>query len=137
LEIKNTIKAGSYLERHIDLGPESFYLSIDGHQVLYRKNNDESTLIIGSATTIGAFEASDIQALNELFLKLKALLTIDVGEFKDFQIITGLRHKGPKRMMICESLNDEKSLFRINGLYKNGYTMGFLAGKKMAELILN
>ena len=31
LESKNTIKAGSYLERTIDLGNSSFYLSIDGH----------------------------------------------------------------------------------------------------------
>ena len=53
----------------------------------------------------------------------------------DYKVTTGLRHKGPKRMLISESLNSEQTLFRINGLYKNGYTMGFLAGQRMVELI--
>jgi hypothetical protein len=135
IEIKNTIKAGSFFERHIDLGPASFYLSIDGHQVLYRKNINESTLILGSATTIGAYEAPDLEALSVLFYKLKNLLTFEIGEIGDFKITTGLRHKGPKRMLMSEALNNELTLFRINGLYKNGYTMSLLAAQKMSELI--
>jgi len=137
IEIKNTIKAGSYFEQNIDLGDKSFYLSIDGHQVLYRKNSFESKLIIGSATTIGAFEAPDYQALAAIFNKVKTLLTFDLGEMSDFKLVTGLRHKGPKRLLICEALDEDKSLFRINGLYKNGYTLGFLASKRMVNLIFN
>lgn len=137
VEVKNTIKAGSYFEKNIDLGPKSFYLSIDGHQVLYRKNPYESKLIVGSATTIGAYEVADFQALASIFNKVKPLLTFDLGEMTDFKIITGLRHKGPKRLLICDSLDTEKTLFRINGLYKNGYTMGFLASKRMYNLIFN
>ena len=137
-EVKNSIKAGSYFEKYCDLGKDSFYLSIDGHQVLYRKNAYESKLIIGSATTMGAFEVPDYQALSLIFNKVKPLLTFDIGEMKDFKVITGLRHKGPKRLLISECLdNEQKSLFRINGLYKNGYTMAFLASKRMLNLIFN
>lgn len=137
-ELKNSIKAGSYFEKNCDLGNNSFYLSIDGHQVLYRKNAHESKLIIGSATTIGAYEAPDYTLLSALFNKVKPLLTFDVGEMTDFKVVTGLRHKGPKRLLICDCLDgEEKSLFRINGLYKNGYTMGFLASKRMVNLIFN
>lgn len=138
IESKNTIKAGTYFEKNIDLGPKSFYLSIDGHQVLYRKNTHESKLIIGSATTIGAYEAPDYAALSLIFNKVKPLLTFDVGEMQSFKTVTGLRHKGPKRLLICNSIDGEgKSLFRINGLYKNGYTMGFLASRRMIDLIFN
>lgn len=136
-ESKNTIKAGSFFERQMDLGPKSFYLSIDGHQVLYRKNAAESTLIIGSATTIGAYEAPDLVGLSILFKKLKDVLKIEIGEMTDFKITTGLRHKGPKRMLISQALDENQTLFRVNGLYKNGYTMGFLASLKMVDLIFS
>lgn len=135
IESKNMIKAGSYLERDINLGDKSFYLSIDGNQVLYRKNTFESKLIIGSATTVGAYEAPDVVALLTLINKLKDLLTFDIGNYSDFKVITGLRHKGPKRLAISEAIDSEKRLFRINGLYKNGYTLGFLAAKRMHDLI--
>ena len=137
IEEKNTIKAGSYLEREIHLGDKSFYYSIDGHQVLYRKNKFESKLIIGSATTVGAYEAPDLIGLHKIYTKLKDILTIEIGEFNDFKIVTGLRHKGPKRLLISEAIDVEKQLFRINGLYKNGYTMGFLAAERMIELIFS
>lgn len=135
LEVKNMIKAGSYLEREIDLGDKSFYLSIDGHQVLYRKNNFESKLIIGSVTTVGAFEVPDIAELMALINKLKDLLTFDLGNFSDFKVVTGLRHKGPKRLLIASAIDSEGRLFRINGLYKNGFTLGLLAAKRMNKLI--
>lgn len=135
IEIKNMIKAGTYLERSIDLGDKSFYLSIDGNQVLYRKNSYESKLIIGSATTIGPYETPDVITLQALVTKLKDLLTFDLGSYADFKLVTGLRHKGPKRMVICEAIDSEKKLFRINGLYKNGYTLGLLGAKRMVDLI--
>lgn len=134
-EEKNTIKAGSYFERDINLGEKSFYLSIDGHQVLYRKNSYEQKLIIGSATTIGAFEAPELAGLAKIFNKVKPLLTFDLGEMSDYRVVTGLRHKGPKRLLICDSFNEAKTLYRINGLYKNGYTMAFLAARRMNDLI--
>lgn len=137
LEEKNTIKAGSYFERDVDLGETSFYLSIDNHNMLYRKNNSESKLIIGSATTMGAFEAADLGALAKIFNNMKATTKLDLGEMTDYKVVTGLRHKGPKRMLISEAIDTNKTLFRINGLYKNGYSLGFLASQKMVNLIFN
>ena len=137
LEEKNSIKAGSYFERDVDLGETSFYLSIDNHNMLYRKNANESKLIIGSATTMGAFEAPDLKALAKIFNNMKAVTKLDLGEMTDYRVITGLRHKGPKRMLISESIDTNKTLFRINGLYKNGYSLGFLASQKMVNLIFN
>ena len=135
IELKNMIKSGSYLERDIDLGSKSFYLTIDGHQVLYRCNALERKLIIGSVTTVGAYEAANPFELNCLFNSLKDLLSFDIGFISDFKIVTGLRHKGPKRLLISEALDSGKRIFRINGLYKNGYTLGLLAAKRMKELI--
>lgn len=135
LEENNVIKAGSFLSREINLNEKSFYLSIDGHLVLYRHNEHEKKLILGNATTIGAYEASDVKALHDLFLKMQGLLTFDLGNFSDYEVTTGLRHKGPKRMILAHELNAEKTLFRINGLYKNGYTMSFLAAERMRQLI--
>ncbi|AUN98355.1 hypothetical protein C0V70_09610 [Bacteriovorax stolpii] len=135
IEDKNTIKAGSFLERDIDLGEKSFYISIDGNYVLYRRNALEKKLIIGSLTTIGAYEAPDVHGLSKLLLKMKGILTFDVGEMKDYKITTGLRHKGPRRLLIAGALDEEKKLFRVNGLYKNGFTMAFLAAKRLEKMI--
>lgn len=137
IEVKNTIKAGSFLEREVELGQKSFYLSIDGHLVLYRHNSFEKKLIIGNVTTIGAYEAPDMAGLKKLFETLKALLTFNPGEFSDFKVTTGLRHKAPKRMLIASAIDPERKLFRINGLYKNGFTMSFLAAKRMKDMIFN
>ena len=135
IEGKNTIKAGSFLERDMDLGEKSFYISIDGHQALYRSNSHEKKLIIGSVTTVGAYEAPDLVGLSKLLDKFRSLLTFNVGEFSDFKITTGLRHKGPKRMLIAGALDSENKLFRVNGLYKNGFTMSFLAAERLKKLI--
>lgn len=137
IELKNMIKAGFYLERSIDLGNQSFYLTIDGNEVLYRKNSSESKLIIGSHTAIGAYEVPDVAALTALIAKLSKLLTFDIGVYSDFKLMTGLRHKGPKRLLICETIDLKKRMFRINGLYKNGFTLGLLAAKRMQNLIFN
>ena len=135
IEEKNTIKPGSYLEREVDLGMKSFYLSIDGHQVLYRNNSYEKKLIVGSISSLGAYEAPDVAGLAKLLEKMNSLLTISLGDYSDFKIVTGLRHKGPKRLLISERIDPEGKLFRINGLYKNGYSMSFLAAERIKKLI--
>lgn len=137
IEEKNSIKPGSYLERDVELGMKSFYLSIDGHQVLYRHNQYEKKLIIGSVSGEGAFLAPDVAGLAKLFTKMKSLLTFSLGDLSDYKIVTGLRHKGPKRLLISECIDGEGRLFRVNGLYKNGYSMSFLAAKRLESLIFS
>lgn len=135
MEEKNTIKAGSYLEKDMDLGESSFFLTIDGHQVLY-KANALKKLQLGSVTTIGAYGAPDLSALESLHEKISGLLNFEIGAFKDFKTITGLRHKGPRRLMIVQK-DQGAELFRINGLYKNGFTLSFLAAKKMYSVLMD
>lgn len=136
-EEKNAIKSGTYLERDLYLGEKSFYITIDGNLLLYRKNCNENKLIIGSLSNEGAYEFPDIKSLSELLLKLNEIVTFDLGHIKDYSIVTGLRHKGKKRMLICTSLDDEKKIFTLNGLYKNGYSLSFLGAKRMQSLIFN
>lgn len=132
-ELKTEIKAGSYLSKKIDLGDSSFYLSIDSHNILYRHQDQQ--LILGSTSTLGAFEAVPLEDLLKLFNKCKQFVSFDLGEFDSFQITTGLRHKAPKRMMDCRESPLEKNLFHINGFYKNGFSMCHLASKRMIKLI--
>lgn len=135
LEEKNTIKAGCFLHREVDLKMDSFYLSIDGHLILYRNNENEKKLIIGNITMMGAYEAPNFAELDKLLSKLESYLTFSLGKLSDFKTTTGLRHKGPKRLLIAEAIDEKNTLFRINGLYKNGYTLSLVAAKRMLEMI--
>ncbi len=130
-ESKNTIKSGSYLEQEIDLGENPFFLTIDGHQVLYKPGK---ILQFGSVTGIGAYEAPDLVSLMELYHHLKDRLSFSVGDFRDFKIVTGLRHKGPRRLLQAHK-DPNENIFWINGLYKNGYTLSALAAQKILKLL--
>lgn len=129
----NTIKAGSFLQRSIDLGDESFLLTIDNHQFNYRA--EEKNLFIGSAMTIGAFEAPDVRTLKSIFEKCQSVLSFSIGNFNDYQMHTGLRHKGPRRKFIARRLHPDHQVWQVNGLYKNGYTLSLIAAQKLAEEI--
>jgi hypothetical protein len=130
-EYKNTIKSGSFLEQKIDLGEKPFFLTIDGHQVLYKPGK---ILQLGSVTGIGAFEAPDLVSLMELYRHLKDKISFSIGEFSDFKIVTGLRHKGPRRLLLAHK-DPNENIFWINGLYKNGYTLSALGAQKILKLL--
>jgi hypothetical protein len=130
-ESRNTIKSGSFLEQEIELGDNPFFLTIDGHQVLYKPGK---VLQLGSVTGLGAYEAPELAALMELFYHLKERLNFPIGEFRDFKIVTGLRHKGPRRLLQAHQYPEE-NIFWINGLYKNGYTLSALAAQRILKLL--
>ena len=137
-EIKNEIKAGFYLERFINLGEESFYLTVDGINILYRYNNDnksESFLQIGSVSVVGAYPITPEKEIVECLKKVKQRLNFEVGDRADFKVISGLRHKAPKRMLEAYESAVTKDVYHLNGFYKNGFSMSFLAAKKMKLLL--
>ncbi len=134
-ESKNEIKAGSYLERELDLGLDSFYLSLDSHNILYRKESSKRILQIGSHSVLGAYETPPLTELNIILKKCQMHVSFDLGEIKDYKIITGLRHKAPKRMIECRESIVTPGIFHLNGLYKNGFSMSFLGAKRMFDLI--
>jgi len=135
-EVKNEIKAGAYLEREIDLNCPSFYISIDSCNVLYRNLETNKILQLGSSSVLGTYESANLSELQHILKKCQEHLNVHLGELSDFKITTGLRHKAPKRMLECLESPVSPGVFHINGLYKNGFSMSFLAAEKMMKLII-
>jgi len=129
-EDQNIIKGGTYLEREVDLGAESFLFVIDMMKVMYKA--DEKKLLIGAVTTIGPV-APPLSDLSQLLIKIQAVVNFSVGKLSDYKIVTGLRHKGPRRKFIAEKMSETKEIYRINGFYKNGFTLNFLAAEKLLK----
>lgn len=122
------ILAGSYLEKKINLNCDSFKLTIDESNLIYR--SVENTLLLGTAPSIGPVFLPDLLALKKIYLHFQNNINFDLGDFYDFKIHTGLRHKGIKRRSLMIPLNESKSAFLINGFYKNGFSLANLYGKK-------
>lgn len=130
-ESKNEIKAGTYLEKEIVLPFNSFYLSIDSYNILYKSN----ILQIGSTSVLGAFSSAPLVECNEILKHCQKYVSFDLGEISEYQKITGLRHKAPKRMIECSESLVTPGLFHFNGLYKNGFSMSFLGARKIINLL--
>jgi hypothetical protein len=135
-QLQNTqVVAGSYLQKTINLGCPSFYVTIDGHNLIYRSATCQ--LIMGSASYKGAFLAPDFAELNKIYQVFSNALRPALGSFEDFKTITGLRHKAQKRKPLACALNDEKSVYVISGFYKNGFSVSHLCAKKIVGEIFN
>lgn len=132
---KTQVVAGSYLQKTIDLRCPSFYVTIDGHNLIYRSTRHE--LIMGSASYKGAILAPDYALLNKIYQVFNNALRPAIGNFQDFKTITGLRHKAQKRKPLACALNDEKSVYVISGFYKNGFSVSHLCAKKIVGEIFN
>lgn len=130
-ESRNEIKAGTYLEKEIKLPFDSFYLSIDSYNILYKSQ----TLQIGSSSVLGAFEAAPLIECETLLKHCQKYVNFELGEMSEYKKITGLRHKAPKRMVECAESTVTPGIFHINGLYKNGFSMSFIAARKMVEML--
>lgn len=128
-----SVVAGSYFEKTIDLNIPSFYLTIDGHNCIYRSS--EKKLIIGSASSDGAVSVSDFNELKTIVENFRKLVTFDLGPLQDFKAVSGLRHKGIRRRPVVSALNAEKSIYMISGFYKNGFTFSLHFAEKMAKKI--
>lgn len=125
------ILAGSYLERIVDFNLPSFLISVDGNKCVYRA--DERRLVIGSVSENGAFITADLAGLKKIVQLFNDNLSFNIGEPGDFKIQTGLRHKGKKRRPIFRALDNEKKIFMISGLYKNGFTFSHLAAREVLK----
>jgi hypothetical protein len=68
---------------------------------------------------------------------MKDICSIDLGEFEDFKVLTGLRHKASKRIPVCGFADESKRIGLINGLYKNGYSLPFHFSKIMVKELLS
>jgi hypothetical protein len=124
-ELQNSqVVAGSFLEKSIDLFLPSFYLTLDGHQLIYRSLT--KTLVLGSASYQGAIIGPDFKELKKIYDLFSSTLNFSIGSFHDFKAVVGLRHKAKQRRPVAQALNNEKSVYMINGFYKNGFTVSHL-----------
>jgi hypothetical protein len=134
IKVNQQVVAGSYLQKNIKL-PESFILTVDGYNLLYRKSDE--MMVLGSASTKGAICSNEFSELKNIFNKMKDICSIDLGEFEDFKVLTGLRHKASKRIPVCGFADESKRIGLINGLYKNGYSLPFHFSKIMVKELLS
>lgn len=122
-KIKYTkIAAGSYLTKKFEY-PHDLYYTIDGHNLVYRSKTKD--LIIGSTTVDGPIVTPDLVSLKLIFEEVKKAIHLDLGDFESYQVITGLRHKGQKRVPFFEPIVDSKNIWFFNGAYKNGWSLPF------------
>ena len=131
-EDQNVIRGGSFLSRTIDLGSDSFLTIVDMTKIHYIA--DKKRLLIGSSMHSEALLVPKIEDLKAQFEKVKEKLSLELGLFSEYKIVTGLRHKGPRRKFIARKLGDT-DLYQMNGFYKNGYTLNFLAAEEMLKLL--
>ena len=128
------VVAGSYLKKTFNY-PHNVYITINGHNVVYRKETKE--LIIGSTTVQGPILAPDLSSLREIFSDVQINIDIDLGKFNDYEVVTGLRHKGQKRMPFFKAITDDQNVWFFNGAYKNGWSLPFHYINQNIDKIIN
>ncbi len=134
LKEKTHSVAGSFLERSIDLNRPSFFVVIDGLKLVYR--SEEKLLTLGVSSTQGAFLSVDFNELNSALDFFHQKLNLSLGTLSDFKVKTGLRHKGIQRRPFYAALHEDKPIYLISGLYKNGFTFAHLTAREMLKNIL-
>lgn len=138
--------SGSYLLFQHDFGDKSFGYELDESYVIYR--GKEKELLVG-ATTVRLDESYEhykqrihedeklelLDIYESLKSGLKPLLELpDLAKAKSDR---GFRHRGYKRNPFWGQMDEKGKVFGILGLYKNGYSLPFLAGPQLAEKILS
>lgn len=137
VEINNQIKVGSYLYKEVKWNKEPLYLVIDGHKLMYYKigegEKEKEYLRLATVTTLGTEVACNHAEFLKIHKLYKEKTNLDIGEYESFTYDYGLRHKGPRRTVIAKEIDHEilPNLFMINSLYKNGFTLSFVATKKL------
>lgn len=126
------VVAGSFLEKDFDY-PSSFYFTFDGHNLIYRK--EDQKLILGSSSQQGSYECPDLMELKKIYELFCSNTKLNMGPFETFSFVNGLRLKGKKRTPFYGLQAKTKNIFLINGLYKNGYTYSFYLSKKVISEI--
>ncbi len=125
---KTRAVSGQYAHAKADLGESAWILSKGPHNLIYRAQ--DKTLLLGSLDDkedeLGwpnlAPRTNDLKSILENF-------EVDLPKGLDWKIEVGVRHKGHKRLPFWGRVAGE--VYSIHGLYKNGYTLAFLAAKEL------
>lgn len=119
--------SGSYYQwDNIDY-PESFVLSKGHFNVIYRK--EDRALLFGGTSFEGiVFVHNKAELDNHYNEFIKIFQKLNLPDRLRARVITGLRHKGKKRMPQLKSIGD---ITFLNCLYKNGFSFPFYLAKKL------
>lgn len=124
---------GSYYQwQNCDWGKESFSLSIDSNNLIY--HGKEKNLLLG-ATSVKDItgQVPDMKDLQIRWEQVSERIKKDLPSIQSAQILTGIRSVTRDRTPF--SLNPQKGLHLIGGLYKNGWVMSWRLGRQTAERI--
>ena len=124
----SSIVKGSYgIFHNVDWEKSSFVFSQGGANLVYRR--EDKKIVIGGTTDRGEGMTPDTEALREQYLVLSNHFALP--PFESIWPGAGLRHRGVKRMPFWGKL--EGNVYGILGLYKNGWSLSFLAAEEMLQ----
>ncbi len=119
---------GSYLVLPMDLGDESFSLTLEGDNLIYHAHTKK--ILIGSTTHESMIEIAPLIDLKEIYQRLSEKLDLNFPEFSRAEVKLGLREKASKREPYFIK---ENNIWFIGGFYKNGYSVGLKMAKDFAS----
>ncbi|MDA8791992.1 FAD-dependent oxidoreductase [Bacteriovoracaceae bacterium] len=124
VEEKSQPVAGSFWQVNQE-NEKSFSLNCDGHHFMQKKNCS----LFGSTSNANSVSMNQDEVekiISQLSPLVQQEYLIAEGEFK-----TGIRYKGKKRMPKIGEIGP--NTFCIANLYKNGWSLAFLAAKKISR----
>lgn len=131
---KKTAKTvqGSYLEfSEVDLGAESFSVTLEGDNLIYRAPSQ--TLLIGSTSQEVMHQWPLKLLLDQVYERLSNQFSFTLPPKTKALIRTGLREKASKRIPY---LYQDGHTFYVGGFYKNGFSLGLEMGQKLASYLV-
>ena len=139
MDFKPKAVSGDFLKAQgVDISKSSFVISFGKFNLIYRAF--DQTMLLGGTTN-----SKEWSLPNEILLKRwHSVARHELGEdfplpaFSKFEIITGIRHKGIQRKPFWGRLKapNDFPLYGLFSLYKNGFTLPFLGGEVLADLVL-
>ena len=131
------VGGGFYTFEGVDLGPKSFVVSVDGKNVQYRHWRKD--LVVGSLSWPGIEVDLDSSELEKIYNWISEKIEFPkLPEWSEQKKWTqGYRLKGPKRMPIAKSIDDNARVYEISGLYKNGLTLAPLLAAKISQNVID
>lgn len=123
-----SVVPGHYYEWDYDFD-HSFVVSLEGHNLIYRKQDGK--LILGGSTQKDGVAYPAHDQLNNQYEKFQEVF--EMPDLCDAKLLTGLRQKGVKRRPFIGEISSR--IFALTSLYKNGFTLSFLGAKRVRSFI--
>jgi glycine/D-amino acid oxidase-like deaminating enzyme len=119
---------GAYLEfNQVELGMESFSLTLDGDNLVYRSHS--KTLLIGSTSAaLVGHELAPRAQLQSIYQRLADSLDLELPAIDQALVRVGLREKASKREPY---IGVEGNIYLLGGLYKSAYALGLKTARDL------